>query len=106
MKNYSKRSVNQLSSEQQAATFGIQIMKPISLRNPPTSLENVASAKHEEEENNRSTMSKAFGFAGVMSILMGEKDDETKELGEEQIVHMIKLARLSREVYSFCNFFF
>ena len=36
-----------------------------------------------------------------MSILMGEKDDEKNELGEEQIVHMIKLARLSQEVNSF-----
>jgi hypothetical protein len=46
-------------------------------------------------------MSKAFGFASVVSILMGEKDDEKNELGEEQIVHMIKLARLSQEVNSF-----
>jgi hypothetical protein len=106
MKHYSKTTVNQLSSEQQAPTnFGIQIRTPIlsaiSLRNPSTVLRNVGSTKNEDEENNPFTMSKAFGFASVVSILMGEKDDEKNELGEEQIVHMIKLARLSQEVNSF-----
>ena len=109
MKHYSKTTVNQLSSEQHApTTFRIQIRTPIlsaiSLCNPSTALRNVGSAKNEDEANNRFTMSKAFGFASVMSILMGEKDDEKNELGEEQIVHMIKLARLSQEVNCFLFF--
>ena len=100
IKHYSKTSANLLSSESQV---GIQIVKPISyaisLRNLPIALQNFESAQQEDEQNNPSAMSKAFGFAGLMGILMGEKvDDDKKDLGEEHIVHMIKLARLSQEV--------
>jgi hypothetical protein len=113
MKHYSKTSANQLSSKQQV---GIQIVKPISyviplqksvpLRNPPIALENDEPDQQEDEQNYYSAMSKAFGFAGLMGILKGDSvGDEKKDLGEEQIVHMIKLARLSQEVgpILFCN---
>lgn len=112
MKHYSKTSANQLSSEQQFGivkpiSYVIPLQQSVPLRNPLIALQNDEPDQQEDEQNYYSAMSKAFGFAGLMGILKGDSvGDEKKDLGEEQIIHMIKLARLSQEVGGpilFCN---
>lgn len=99
---YSRMSVKQLSIK--ATTSGIPINPHClstnsTLHKPPTGLQNGKSANKENEGNDQSTISKCFGFVGLMSILGTKVKEENKErLGEEKIIHMIKLAKLSQEV--------
>lgn len=98
---YSRMSVKQLSIK--ATTSGIPINPHClstnsTLHKPPTGLQNGKSANKENEGNNQSTISKCLGFVGLMSILGTKVKEENKEqLGEEKIIHMIKLAKLSQE---------
>lgn len=56
------------------------------------------SSNKDREEHNQSSISKCFGFAGLMGILGAKVDEDKEPRGEDKIIHMIKLAKLSHEV--------